>query len=145
MNDTVDFRQLLSKPLDDVKKPPALPAGSYRGAITKFEYGQSKEKKTPYVRFFFLLQAPGADISPDQLDGIDLAKRSPRKDFYITPDAEWRLKEFLESCGVSTAGRTFGSSIPDTLNLPVLIEMTQRNSPDGKEIYNDVGDVKGQA
>lgn len=141
---TVDFKQLLSKPLDDVKKPPPLPAGTYFGAITKWEFGESPEKKTPYVRFFFLLQSPGPDIDVNELTGVDLAKRSPRKDFYITPDAEWRLKEFIESAGASTAGRSFASAIPDLQNRPVIIEVTQRSSKDGKDIYNDVGEVKGQ-
>jgi hypothetical protein len=141
-----DFRTLLSKPADQIEKPKPLPAGTYNGVISKFEFGESRDKKTPYVRFHFALQSAGDDVLAnyaDQLAKIDLAKKQLRRDFYITDDALYRLKDFAESCGQSTSGRTLNEVIPLLQNSAVLISVTQRNSDDGKDVFNDVGEVKG--
>ena len=139
----VDFKSLLSKPSDDITKPKPLPAGTYNGMVSKYEFGESKEKKTPYVRFFLTVHSAGEDIDPADIEGIDLTKKQLRRDFYLTDDALYRLKEFAVSIGVEATGRSLGEMIPDCVNAQVLIAVTQRNSQDGSEIYNDVGDVKG--
>jgi hypothetical protein len=53
------------------------------------------------------------------------------------------VKEFLESAGISTSGRSLGETIPDAVNLPVLVGVTQRSGQDGTEIYNDVNTLTG--
>jgi|EndMetStandDraft_8_1072994.scaffolds.fasta_scaffold146964_2 hypothetical protein len=143
-----DFSQLLKTNLDTVKKPPTLPAGTFHGRISKYEFGESAEKKTPYLRLHLQLLSPGADIaSEDMRDSegvsIDLAKRQMRKDYYLTEDAMYRLKEFIESCGISTAGRSLDVTIPELLNAPVLVGIIQSNSKDGTEQYNNVQTLKG--
>ena len=139
-----DFSQLLSQNLDEVKKPPIWPAGTYLGVITKHEYGESSQKKTPFVRFFAKVQSAGPDIEQDALTGIDLSKREWRTEFYITPDANWRLKEFLAALGVPTEHRTLGECIPEALNLPVLMNIVQRPSQDGTEMVNYLDKLSAQ-
>lgn len=140
-----DFSTLLSKPLDSIKRPPPLPAGTYMGTIKSYEALESKEKKTPYIRFNLNLVSPGQDIDPNDLNGIDLSKRQLRRDFFLTPDAEYRLKEFLESLGIDTKGRTFQSTLPDSLNQAVQIEVVQRLNQDEPTAppFNDVKSVSG--
>ena len=75
--------------------------------------------------------------------GVDLSKKSFRSDFYFTPDSEWRLKDFIASLGIPTAGRTFGELIPECTGREVLLDISQRNSEDGTEVYNDVKKVRG--
>lgn len=139
----LDFSKLLSKPADDIEKPKPLPAGTYNGSVAKYEFAESKEKKTPFVRFMLSVSSAGPDIEPESIEGIDLSKKQLRRDFYLTDDAMYRLKEFLESLGISSPGRAIGEMIPEALNCGVIIEVTQRSSQDGSEIYNDVGSVKG--
>lgn len=143
-----DFTQLLKTNLDTVKRPPTLPAGTFHGRITKYEFGESKEKKTPYVRFHVQLLSPGADIASEDMqdaDGtpIDISKRQLRQDFFLTQDSMYRIKEFMESCGISTSGRSLDITIPELLNAPVLVGVVQSNSRDGSEIYNNIGSLKG--
>jgi len=141
-----DFSQLLSKPLDEVKRPPALPAGTYYGTIKSYELGESSEKKTPYVRMHLTLSHAGEDVDQADLNGIDLNKKQLRADFYLTQDADWRLKEFLESCHIDTKGRTFQSSLPDCVNAPVQMYVTQRlnqRSPTDPP-FNEVKILAGQ-
>lgn len=130
-----NFSELLSKPLDDVKRPPTLPAGTYHGFIKSYEPGESSEKKTPYVRFNFTVTSAGDDIDPRDLTGedgrpIDLSKKQLRRDFYMTADAEYRLKEFLESMKIPTKGRTWASSLPETINQAVILDVIQRPNRD---------------
>lgn len=140
-----DFANLLSKPLDEVKRPQAIPAGTYNAMIKSYEAAESKEKKTPYIRFHFTITGPGADVNAADLDGVDLSKKQLRRDFFITPDAEYRLKEFIESCHIDTRGRTFQSTLPDMVNQPVLLEVVQRLNKDRPTDppFNDVADCKG--
>jgi len=139
----VDFKSLLSRPTDDIKKPLALPAGTYYAMIKGYELGESKQKKTPFVRFNFTLTGPGEDISPEDLEGVDLGKKALRTDFYLTPDSEYRLKDFIESIGIPTQGRTFFELLPECASKDVLLDVTQRNSDDGADVFNDVAKVKG--
>jgi len=144
-NAPVDSRTLLQKPADEIKRPPVLPAGTYHGIVKSYEFKKSKEKQTPYVEVILGLQAPGDGIDPETVIGIDFSKKQLRKSYFLTEDAIYRLKEFLESCGHPTTSRTLGEVIPEMVNSPVLIEVTQRNSQDGSEIFNDAGNVKGAA
>jgi hypothetical protein len=142
----LDFSKLLSTPMDTVEKPKPLPTGTYMGVISKYEFGESKDKKTPYVRFFLNLTGAGPDIDVGEVAGIDWSKKQLRRDLYLTDDAIYRLKDLLASIGVPVEGRTFGESIPDALNCQVMIEVTQRNNPqDPTQIFNDVGTVRGIA
>lgn len=144
-----NFNELLQIPADSIKKPPTLPAGTYFGLIKggaggkDYEFGESKEKKTPFVRYFLSLTEAGQDVDPGQLAEVDLTKKVLRKDFYLTPDSMFRLKDFIASTGVSTAGRTLQEIIPEAVGKRVIIVITQRASQDGTDLFNDVGDVKG--
>lgn len=140
---TVDFKTLLQKPADEIKRPPVLPAGTYHGVVKSYEFKESKEKKTPYCEVTVGVQGPGDGIDPESVAGVDFSKKQMRTNFFLTEDAVYRLKEFLESCGHTTVGKTLGEVIPEMVNSAILIEVTQRNSPDGSEIFNDVKKISG--
>lgn len=140
----VDFKSLLSKPADDVKKPKPLPAGTYSGIITSKEYGTSKQKGTPYVAFTVIPQAAEADVEAEDLEGIEMGKRSWKANFYLTPDAEFRIVELATSLSYPTQGRSLGELIEDiATNSQVIMDITQRTSPDGETIFNDINKLRG--
>lgn len=147
MAQPANFKALLTKNLDDIKKPTALPAGSYRGVIRGHTFDSSARKGTPFVRFEVILS--------EALDGVDqedlalalaskpLAERKFRKDYFLTEDALYRCKDMLTSLGIETAGRTLDETIPETTRQEVLVELSLRPSEDGKDNYNDISDMKG--
>jgi hypothetical protein len=145
----VDFAKLLSKPLDDVKKPPAWPAGTYLGNISRFEFGDNNANKTPYTRLFIKVNAAGPGLEESELAGIDVTKgREFRRDFYLLTkegeDLSWRLKELMESCGLSCAGRTVAEVVPELVGCAVQVEIVQQNSTrNAEELVNFAGEVKG--
>lgn len=139
----VDFAHLLSKRLDDVEKPKPWPAGTYFGRVNAYKVDESREKKTPFIRMEVGIEGPSDDIPAEDVAGIDFGKRKFNKDFFLTPDADWRLKEFITSCGIPTQGRNFNETLPETIGQPVIVQMVQTPSRDGTDIYNNIGDMKG--
>ena len=145
-----NFDQLLNKPLDEVKRPPAMPPGTYFATVHMYEPTESMEKKTPGVKFTFNNLQPGPDIDPRDLvdaDGtpINLATRQVSTTFWLTPDSEYRLKDFVESLGVNTKGRTWASVLPDTMQQAVILDIIQRpnkNRPTDPP-FAEVREVKG--
>jgi hypothetical protein len=142
----VDFNALLSKPAEEFRRPPSLPAGSYFGTITEYKFDQTREKQTPYVRFTFKNLEAGPDIDSDDLQGIDVAKRSMSTDFYITEDALFRLREFLESLGIPASGRTLTEMIPESVGMSVQLDIVaemDRRDPEAPP-RNNVRKVTGR-
>jgi hypothetical protein len=145
-----DLNALLSMPLDDFKEPPAFPAGTFYGTLLSYEYGKSRQKQTDYVRYHFRATEAGADLTPDELQGVDLSNKKLYRDFYLTPDAIFMLKEFIVSCGISTAGRSVTELIPEVVGASVIMQITQRMDPkntkaDGTpRIFNDVASAMGR-
>lgn len=142
----VDFNKLLSVSADDVKAPKPLPAGTYHGVIKSYKFGESSQNKTPYVRFDIGIQSAGADIVPEDLEEIDLSKKKLYRDYYLTTEALYRLKELIQSCNIPMQGRQFSEMIPDLNGMPVIIDVTQRpnaNDPAAPP-FNDVAKLAGQ-
>jgi hypothetical protein len=102
---TPDFNALLDKQADDIKAPQPLPLGTFVLLVTGKEFGQSSQKKTPYVRFLFRPQQAEADVDPATLEGVDLSSVKLRDDFYLTDPAMYRLVNFIKACGIQTEGR----------------------------------------
>lgn len=138
-----NFKDLLSKSTDKIEKPKPYPAGTYIGRVKSREFAESKDKKTPYVRFQLVPTEFGEDIHPDDQQGVELGKKTFNKDFYLTDDAEYRVLEFGQSLGIDTSGRSLGEVIEDCINGDVIFTLVQKASQDGESFYNNVTDVKG--
>lgn len=143
---TVNFDNLLSMPMDQIKKPPVKPAGTYHAVIAEYKFGKSAKKGTPFVEFIFTGVNPGEDIDPDQLkdsDGtpIDLGKWRPNHQFYLTQDSAFRLKDFIESLQIKSSGRTLNETIPETKGLPVLLTVSMKATEDGTGFFNRIESV----
>lgn len=128
MAGTPDLRDLLKTQVDTIEKPKLYPAGAYRGTVTKFEYGKSAQKETPYVRYFVRLDeiAEGGGLTEEDIEGITLGKQLFRTDFYLTADALFRLKDFMTALDIQTSGLTLNEVIPEVVNQEVLVSLTQR-------------------
>lgn len=140
-----DFSNLLSEPVGSAKRPPVKPAGTYHGTIASYAFDESSKKKTPFVRFNYTNVRPGEDIDQEALrdpdgEAIDLAKWKPASEFYLTPEAMWRLDEFLEPLP-NAKGRPKNEVIPELRGLPVILTVSIRPSEDGTAFFNRVEKV----
>lgn len=143
-----DFRNLLKNtPMDEIKRPPPLPGGTYHGQITKHGYGKSPEKGTPFAQFEVTLTAAGPDIDQEELNNlqIDLTKKKMTIDFYLTNESMYRVKEAMESCGIDTKGRFLEDTIPEMMGKSVIV--TAKQSPNKKNPqdppYVNLTELKG--
>ena len=141
----VDFSQLLSQKIDDAKKPPPLPAGTYETMITKYEFTESKEKKTPMLTIDLKFLAAREDVvDTDALAQVDLSKISRKYNFVLSDNARWRLAEFIKTCGIPTVGRGFMETIPELSNQTVLAKVSNTLNPrNPKEQIWDIDEIVG--
>lgn len=150
---TINVSDFLNMPSGKSVRPVALPIETYSGIITSFERGESRQRKTPLVRFNVrLLDWPAsipesARMQPDGdgvLQPIDLSKKTFRSDFFITEDALFRLDDFLRSCGIEPDGTPYGALCARTIGARVSVEMGQYISESTGEIGNQVNRIYGE-
>jgi hypothetical protein len=152
-----DFTSYLRPPAASVGRPPVLPAELYSGIIKNWEVGDNNQNKTPYVRYHIGLvdwpesvpESARTTVGPDhQIYLIDLSKRQFRRDFFLTPDAYYRLTEFLQSCGIEVPLENgvadFESSAPQAVGCRIKVEIqvytNQRTGEPGNQIGMIFGD-----
>jgi hypothetical protein len=139
--------------LDEVKRPPSLPAGLYYGSVTAYEWTESRfenretKEKDAVCRYALRISHAGPDVEAGRLEGIDLAKRRLSRDMPVSGGNEWVTKTFLEGLGIATAGRTFAECCPEAVNAQVMFEITERPNEKDPEApaYNDVRALRAAA
>lgn len=154
---SLDFSKLLSKPLDDVKRPPALPAGTYFGQIAKYEFKESRfeDRETgtkPAIVEFTIRMARADDsiaelLKDDAGQTIDVSKRQVTREMPLDGPNTYVTKSFIEGLGITTAGRTFGDTIPEVLHAEVMFEVTQRTGKgeQADRVFNDIRNLRAAA
>jgi hypothetical protein len=137
-----DFRELLHNTTsENVERPRSLPKGHYVGAIINHSIDFSKNKKTPYVRFFLKVDGPGPDVSASDVDGIDFSRRELHVDQYITPKSMWRLTDCVDAV-IGRDGRPIDERLPEMDGQRVLIEVVPQVDQEGKDTgYNEVKSI----
>lgn len=140
----VHFGELLGIQVDTVERPKSFPIGPYNAIVASHEYGKSSQKETPYVRFWCKLLGPLEGVDEELFEeagGLEaLAARKPIKlDFYLTADAMYRLREFLEdSLDLNCSGRTFDVVIPEATNVSFIADITHDVGTKPGEVYMNI-------
>lgn len=139
----VDFSSLLGKRSDEITRPKPLPIGTYRWVITSHEFGESAQKKTPYVRFKAKPTMAESDVDADLLaQHENWQSKEMKVDFYITDDALFRLDEFLEKAGVEDGNRTLAERIPETTNCEFRAVVEHQVDPkDSENVFANIGKI----
>lgn len=132
------FRELLGQATDQVERPRPLADGHYLGRIASHEFGLSRQKQTPYVRFILIPEEETADVEAGANNGMNLGTRELRKDYFITPAALYRLSDMLDAVLGKETGRSFDERIPETRDQRVMIGVGHRSNEDGSETFNEV-------
>lgn len=134
------FESILDTPATEVDRPKPLPAGTYDGVVKGlYEQGESSQKKTPFVRFTYVMQAAGEDVDEEELQAIGGIDGKTIKDtYYTTPEALFRLTDTLERMGIDMEGKTVRQALDETPNASIRIVIGHRASEDGQQIFAEV-------
>ena len=134
------FESILDTPATEVERPKPLPAGTYSCIVRGLpEYGESSQKKTPFVRFILAVQSAGDDVDSDELQEIGgIADKTIRNTFYTTPDSMFRLTDFFTHLGIDQEGKTVRQCLSETPNCSVKITIGHTASQDGESIFAEL-------
>jgi hypothetical protein len=140
-----NLSSLLNKPADEVKRPVALPDGTYYGIIKSHQFTESKQKKTPGVEYTVGLTHAhdDVDLSDFNEEGGTLDEKQMRTTFWLSDGALFMLTDFITSCGVESAGRSLGELIPQVHGQPVVLDVVRKPTESGEGFFNQVRSVKG--
>jgi hypothetical protein len=135
---TINMKELLSKPVDDVKRPPPMPTGTYYGIISGYKYVETAwvnnetGEKDAQVRYSIRnLDPQGIDES--LFEEIDLTKVGLNADLPLTGGNEYVTKEFLENLGVDTRGKGWMEICPEAVGQEVMFDVHHRMNKESPE------------
>lgn len=139
---TPHFESILDRPSEDAERPKPLPQGSYLCVVSGLpEYGKSSKKQTDFVAFNLIPQQALDDVDTDALEEIGgLEGKSITDTYYLTPNAEYRLREFLDHCGVPSRDDddeklSHRARIEMATNCQVIAFIKHEPSQDGTSVF----------
>lgn len=148
----VDFTKILATKVEDVKRPPLIPAGTYRARVSKpASFDEISNGRFKVIDFQMLLVEPQLDVDQDALaayGGLNPGSQLRHRFMFGTedgPDAKARedrtlfnLKRFLsEHLGVQ--GDSLNELVANAQGNECLVTVAWRPDPNDAEIqYNEI-------
>lgn len=130
MSTNVDLSAILSKPATEVEKPKPLPDGMYLGQIKGYTSKVAGANNNTVLDVQVdILQALDVEVAPEVLAG-----KSRRISFWLTPDALYRLKDFMvKDLGIEEGGKTLMEMLSEINGRMVKCAIVQETyTPKGK-------------
>lgn len=135
-----NFTNILSKPATDFERPKPLPQGTYLMNVKPgYRLDESTKKKTPFVEFLCDVVEALKDVDAAELaEAGGVAGKIVKATFYLTDDAAYRLREFLETLGLDTTKPT-DQILDDAAGQQFLGTIVHEPSQDGQSIFAKLG------
>ena len=136
------FSSILDRAPSEIEKPKPAPQGSYTTVLVgQPRFDKSAKKQTDFVEFQHKLLSAQDDVDEDELKALGGIKDKVMKNtFYLTEGATWRLKEFLEHCGVDLDKvESLAEGIEETPGKQVGIFINHEASQDGTSVFARIG------
>lgn len=145
-----NFGSVLDRPSQAIERPRPLPAGHYIMVVKgQPKFDKSTQKKTEYAEYTMVPMQAMEDVDAEALaDALTnkatgekkaLQDKTMRNTYYLTDDAIWRLKEFLDHCGVDDGdGITLRQRVNAATGCQVLVTVRNRPSEDGQNMFAEI-------
>jgi len=143
-----DFTSVLDMSPDEIERPKPLPPGDYIATINSYVRDKSSQSETPFIEFLTTpveaLESVDEDWLKEAMTRIDgsmkkLSDFTIRIRFYDTPDAAYRLKEFLlDDVQLEQGDKSIGQLVEDAINAQVTVSV-KHASRDGRVFVNVTG------
>ena len=132
------FQSVLDMPASDIERPPPLPVGSYVCVVQgQPRIDKSAKKQTEFSEFTLKLLEALDDVEAEDLAAQGgIADKTIKLTFYHTENSIYRLKEFLEHCGLEIEdGISLRKLIGETPGCQVVAHVIHEASQDGESVY----------
>lgn len=137
---TQTFTSILDRQSSEIERPKPIPVGTYTGIVKGLpRYDKSSKKQTEFVEFNIELQSAEDDVDAEALATLGgIAGKSTKDTYYLTEDAAWRLKEFLDNLGIEDEG-TLRSRIEEAPGKQIKLFIKHEPSQDGQSVFARIG------
>lgn len=145
MANAPNFAGILDRPSSEAERPKPLPQGSYFCVVSGLpRFDKSAKKQTPFVEFMLKVQSAGEDVDVDALAEMGgIADKQIKATYYLTDDAEYRLKEFLNDLDIPLeedgTALTHRQRIEQAPGRQVIATIKHTASDDGESVYANLG------
>lgn len=135
------FSSILDRAPSEIEKPKPAPTGSYVTILVgQPRADKSAKKQTEFREFTHKFLSAGEDVDADELKAWlgdrKLSDITMKNTYYLTEGAAWRLKEFVEHCGLDIEEyETLGQAIEDLAGKQVGVFINHEASQDGTSIF----------
>lgn len=140
-----NFGSVLDRESSTVERPKPMPVGTYLCVVKgQPKFDVSSKKKTEFAEYSLQPLQAAEDVDKvalaEALGGKSLGEKIIRATYYLTEDAVYRLKEFLDHCGVDDGpGVTLRQRASGAPGCQVLASIRHRPSDDGTNVYAELG------
>ena len=145
-----NIADILDRPSADAEPPKPIPPGTYIAQVQGLpREGTSPRTQTPFVEFTLMPievyrdKDGRSDIDEDALEEMGgLNNRTLRDTYYLTDDAEFRLRQFFDNCGIPDMNGkhklTHRERIVQTPGCQVGISVKHSSNRDNTAIFANV-------
>lgn len=149
---TFDFRNVLGTKVEDIKRPPLIPVGTYRARVNKpVSFDETQSGSYKMMDFSMQLVEPQLDVSAEDLEnygGLGPTAVLRNRFMFNTEDsteakasndrAVFRMKQFL-SDHLKVSGEDLNELAANALNHECLVVVKWRADKNDPEIqYNEI-------
>lgn len=139
-----NFGSVLDKPTEEIKRPPALPQGTYVFAVQGLpRQDKSTKKQTEFVEFTCKPIQAQDDVDADDLKAFtdaygSIGDKAQKLTFYLTDNSIYRLKEFMIDDLKIEEEDTLRPMLEKTVGAQFLGQIKHTPSDDGKGVYANI-------
>ena len=141
-----NFEEILNRPVSATKPPQPLPVGTYHCMVEgRPAREESSQKKTPCSVYKFKILSPGPDVdaqqaADQQVVGKYITGQGPGAAFYLTEEALWRYRQFLEDhLGIDMSGdKTWAQAEEEVNGRQCYVKIKHDISPDGTRTFHRI-------
>lgn len=135
------FTSILDRQSSEIERPKPLPVGTYNCIVKGLpRYDKSSKKQTDFVEFNLEIQSAEDDVDEDAIAAMTggVVGKSIKDTYYLTEEAAFRVKDFLDNAGVEDEG-TLRSRIEQTPGKQIKIFIKHEPSQDGQSVFARIG------
>lgn len=135
-----NFGSILDQQSSEIQKPKPLPVGTYICVVQGLpKMDKTSKKQTEYVEFTLGILGAGEDVDTEALEEAGgFQGKTVRDTYYLTETAIWRLKKFLDDCGIDEDDMSLRQRIDQAPGCQVAVTIKHQASEDGTSVYANV-------